>query len=53
MLFTFKNRQKLEELEELSLFKKSLKKVRLQDKPGEQIYHQNVENLYEPMNDAI
>ena len=32
--------------------KSKVKTVRLQDKPGVQNYHQNVENLYKPLTDT-
>ena len=39
-------------LEELALLKNQVKELRLQDKVGEQNYHQNVKKVNEPMTDA-
>ena len=53
MLFPIKNRQELEELEELALLKNQVKEVRLQDKLDEQNYHQDIKKLHEPFTDTI
>ena len=52
MLHSIKDKQDLEKLEELVSLQNQVNEVRLQDKLGEQDYHQNTKKLFEPMNDA-
>ena len=49
---SIKNREDIEILNELVSLQKQVK-VRLQDKLGEQNYHQTTHNLFEPVTDAI
>ena len=53
MLFPIKNRQKLEDLEELVALPTQVNAVSLQDKLSNQNYHENIRKLYEPLTDTI
>ena len=53
MLYSIKLVKDLENLHELELLQDQVKEVRLQDKLGEQNYHQNVKQLYESLTDII
>ena len=53
MLFPIKDREDLEKLNELILLKDQVQEVRLQDKLGEQNYHEDAKKLFKPMTDEI
>ena len=53
MLYSIKNREDLEKLNELVSLKDQVKAVRLQDKLGKQNIHESVKKLYEPLTDTI
>ena len=48
-MYSFTNRKKLKDLEELALLKNEVEKVRLQDKLGKQNYRYEAEELQEPL----
>ena len=48
-----KDREDLQKLNELISFKNQVQEVRLQDKLGEQNYHENAQKLLKPMTDTI
>ena len=49
MLYSFKNKQDLEELEELVLLKNQVDELRLQDKLGKQNFHEHMKKLYQAL----
>ena len=53
MLFPIKDREDLEKLNELILLKDQVQEVRLQDKLGEQNYHEDAKKNFKPMTDEI
>ena len=53
MLYLIKDREDLENLNELASLQDHVKTVRLQDNLGEQNYHQKSEKLFEPMTKSI
>ena len=53
MLYTIKNRDDLEKLEELASLKNQVNERPLQDKSGKQKFHSNMKKLYEPPTDTI
>ena len=53
MLYSIKNVEELENLNELVSLQSQINEVRLQDKPGEQNFPQDKKKLFEPMTDAI
>ena len=53
MLYLIKDREDLENLNELASLQDQVKAVRLQDKLGEQNYHQKSEKLFEPVTKSI
>ena len=52
-MFPIKNVEDLQNLNESISLESQVKAVRLQDKLGEQMYHQNAENLYKTLTDTI
>ena len=52
MLFPTKNRDDLEKLEKLTSLQNRVEEVRLQDKLGKQNFHENTEELFEPLTDT-
>ena len=53
-MFPIKNREDLEELEELvASLQNQVEEVRLQDKLGEQVFHENLKKVFEPVTDTI
>ena len=52
-MFPIKNVDVLQKLNQLVSLESQVKAVKLQDKRGEQNYHQNAEKLYKPPTDAI
>ena len=53
MLYSIKNIEDLKDLNELVTLQDQVKAVKLQDKLGEQNYHQKSEKLFEPMTKSI
>ena len=53
MLYSIKDREDLENLEELVSLQNQVKVVKLQDKLGEQNFHENMKKVFEPMADTI
>ena len=53
MLYSIKNRDDLENLEELSSLQNQFEEVRLQDKLGTQNIHENIKKAYETVTDTI
>ena len=49
MLYSIKNREDLEKLEELASLQNQVKVVRLQDKPGKQNFHEDMKKVFEPV----
>ena len=52
-MFPIRNVEVLQTLNEAVSLQNQVKKVRLQDKLGEQNYHEDAKNLFKPMTDAI
>ena len=53
MLFPIKNKEDLENLKEAVSLQNEVKVVRLQDKLGEQNFHENMEKVFEPLTDTL
>ena len=53
MLYTIYNKGDLEKLNEFVSLESQVKAVRLQEKLGEQNYHQNAGKFYKPLTDTI
>ena len=53
MLFPIKDREELEKLEELVSLQSQVKTVRLQDKLGEQNFHEDVKKVFEPITKSL
>ena len=53
MLFPINNREDLQNLNELVSLQNQVNEVRLQDKLGEQNYHEDSKKILKPMTDAI
>ena len=53
MLFPINNREDLQNLNELVSLQNQVNEVRLQDKLGEQNYHEDSKKIFKPMTDAI
>ena len=53
MLFSIKNRENLENLNELVSLQDQIKEVRLKDKLGKQKFHENRKKVFEPVTDTI
>ena len=53
MLYSIKNIEDLEKLNEAILLQKQVQEVRLQNKLGEQNYHEDIKNFFKPMTDEI
>ena len=53
MLFSIKNRQELEDLEDLASKRNQVEEVRLQDKLGKQNFGENIKKVFEPVTDTI
>ena len=51
MLFQIKNRQELEDLEELVSLKNQVEEFRILDKLGKQNFHENRKKVFEPVTD--
>ena len=53
MLFTIKNREYLENLNELVSLQNQVKAVRLQDKLGKQNFHEDMKKVFEPVTKSL
>ena len=53
MLFPIKDREDFEKLNELILVKDQVQEVRLQDKLGEQNFHEDMTKVFEPLTDTL
>ena len=53
MLYSNKDREDLENLEELISLQNQVKAVRLQDKLGKQNFHENMEKVFEPVTKSL
>ena len=53
MLYSIKDREDLENLNKLVLLQDQIKTVRLQDKLGEQNFHENIKKVFEPVTKSI
>ena len=53
MLYSIKNIEDLKDLNELVMLQDQVEAVKLQDKLGEQNYHQKSEKLFEPVTKSI
>ena len=53
MLYPINNREDLQKLDEAVSLQNEVGAERLQDKLGDQNYHEDAEKLYKPMTDAI
>ena len=53
MLYSIKDREDLENLNELVSLQDQVKTVRLQDKLGEQNFHENIKKVFEPVTKSV
>ena len=53
MLYSFKNREDLENLNELVSLQDQVKTVRLQDKLGKQNFHEDMKKVFEPVTKSL
>ena len=53
MLYSTKDREDLENLEELVSSQDQIKVVRLQDKLGKQNFHEDMKNVFEPVTKSL
>ena len=53
MLYPINNREDLQKFDEAVSLQNQVNEVRLQDKLGDQIYHEDAKKLFKPMTDAI
>ena len=53
MLYSIKDREDLEKLEELASLQNQVKVVRLQDKLGKQNFQEDMEKVFEPVTNTI
>ena len=53
MLYPIKNREDLQKLDEGVSLQNQIRAVRLQDKLGDQNYHEDAKNIFKPISDAI
>ena len=53
MLYSIKDREDLEKLNELVSLQSQIKAVRLQDKLGKQNFHENMEKVFEPVTKSL
>ena len=51
-MYSTKNREDLESLQELASLQNQIEETRLQDKLGNQLFHENMKHVYEPVNDT-
>ena len=53
MLYSIKDREDIEKLEELALLQNQVKVVKLQDKLGEQNFHEDIKKVFEPVTKSL
>ena len=53
MLYSIKDREDLEKLEELASLQSQVKAIRLQDKMGKQNFHEELKKVFEPVNKSL
>ena len=53
MLYAIKDREDLENLNELASLQDQVKAVRLQDKIGKQKFHENLKKVFEPITKSL
>ena len=53
MLYSIKDREDLENLEELASLQDQVKSVRLQDKLGKQNFHEDMKKVFEPVTKSL
>ena len=53
MLYSNKNVEDLEKLDEAISLQKQVQEIRLQNKLGDQNYHEDIKNFFKPMTDEI
>ena len=53
MLYSIKDREDLEKLEELVSLQNQVKVVRLQDKLGKQNFHEDMKKVFEPVTKSL
>ena len=53
MLYAIKNREDLENLEELASLENQVKVIKLQDKLGKQNFHENIKKVFEPVTKSL
>ena len=53
MLYSIKDREDLENLNELVSLQDQVKTVRLQDKLGKQNFHEDMKKVFEPVNKSL
>ena len=53
MLYAIKDREDMEKLEELASLKNEVNEVRLQDKLGKQIFHEDMKKVFEPVTKSL
>ena len=53
MLYSIKNRENLEKLEDLVSLQNQVKAVKLQDKLGEQNFHEDIKKVFEPVTKSL
>ena len=53
MLYSIKNREDIEKLEELALLQNQVKVVKLQDKLGEQNFNEDIKKVFEPVTKSL
>ena len=53
MLYSIKNREDLDKLEEIASLQDQVKVVKLQDKLGEQNFHEDTEKVFEPVTKSL
>ena len=53
MLFPIKNREDLKKLNDALLLQNQVQEVRLQNKLGEQNYHEDINTFFKPMTDEL
>ena len=53
MLYSIKDREDLKKLEELALLQNQVKVVKLQDKLGEQNFHEDMKKVFEPVTKSL
>ena len=53
MMFAINNREDLDKLEELASLQDQVKVVKLQDKLGEQNFHEDMKKVFEPVTKSL